>query len=144
MPSKSSTTTKPMTAVSLRRRESTPPIHPGEILREEFLEPMGLSVYRVAKDSGIPSQRLNDVVLGRRSMTAATAVRLARYFGTSDLFWMNLQSRYDLDLEHDKSADSIVNVRPFVPPGAQAAGSRAAHAAAKSPLRTRKRVIGKK
>ena len=78
------------------------PIHPGEILLEEFLEPMGLSQYRVAQDTSVPPRRINEIVHGKRSITADTALRLARYFGTSDLFWLNLQTRYDLGLERDR------------------------------------------
>jgi antitoxin HigA-1 len=75
-----------------------PPIHPGTILRDEFLRPMHLSVYTLAQDIKVPRSRVNDVVRGRRSITADTAFRLARYFGTSPEFWVNLQARYDLDL----------------------------------------------
>ncbi len=78
------------------------PIHPGEILLEEFLEPMGLSQYRVARDTSVPPRRINEIVHGKRSITADTALRLARYFGTSDLFWLNLQTRYDLEVERDR------------------------------------------
>ena len=83
-------------------RKKFPPIHPGEILLEEFLKPMGISQYRVSKDIGVPARRINEIVHGKRSITAGTALRLARYFGTSDRFWMNLQSRYDLEVEKDK------------------------------------------
>jgi addiction module HigA family antidote len=75
-----------------------PPIHPGEILRDEFLEPMKISVYVLAKAIKVPRSRMNDIVLGRRGITADTAFRLARYFGTTPEFWMNLQTRYDLDV----------------------------------------------
>ena len=74
-----------------------PPVHPGEILREEFLGPFGLSVYRLAHALRIPRPRLNDIVLGRRRITTDTAFRLARYFGTTAEFWISLQVRYDLD-----------------------------------------------
>jgi addiction module HigA family antidote len=74
-----------------------PPIHPGEILRNEFLEPMKISVYSLARAIKVPRSRVNDIVLGRRGITADTAFRLARYFGTSPDFWINLQSRFDLD-----------------------------------------------
>ena len=72
------------------------PIHPGEILREEFLLPMGISQYRVAKDINVPPRRINEIVKRKRAVTADTALRLARYFGTSERFWLNLQTRYDL------------------------------------------------
>ena len=79
-----------------------PPVHPGEILREEFLEPMGLSQYRLAKELSVPARRINEIVHGKRSISADTALRLARYFGTSDEFWMNLQMHYDLEVERAK------------------------------------------
>lgn len=75
-----------------------PPVHPGEILRDEFLVPLGLSVYRLAKALRIPRSRVNDIVLGRRGMTIDTALRLGRYFGTTPEFWINLQARHDLDI----------------------------------------------
>ncbi len=74
-----------------------PPVHPGEVLRDEFLKPMELSVYRLAREIGVSRPRLNDVVLGRRAVTTDTALRLGRYFGTTPEFWLNLQTRYDLD-----------------------------------------------
>jgi addiction module HigA family antidote len=79
-----------------------PPVHPGEILLEEFLEPMGISQYRLAKDVGVPARRINEIVHGKRSITADTALRLSRYFGMTEQFWMNLQTRYDLELEKDR------------------------------------------
>jgi len=75
-----------------------PPVHPGEILREEFLEPMKISVYTLAQAIKVPRSRVNDVVLGRRGITTDTAFRLARYFGMTPEFWINLQARYDLDV----------------------------------------------
>ncbi len=78
------------------------PIHPGEILLEEFLEPLGISQYRLAKDVSVPPRRINDIVHGTRAITADTALRLARYFGTSERFWLNLQTRYDLEMERDR------------------------------------------
>ena len=75
-----------------------PPVHPGEILRDEFLTPLGLSVYRLAREIGVSRPRLNDIVLGRRAVTTDTALRLGRYFGTTPEFWINLQTRYDLDV----------------------------------------------
>ena len=73
-----------------------PPVHPGEVLAEDFLEPLGLTQYRLAKDTSVPARRINEIVKGERAVSADTALRLARYFGTSDLFWLNLQARYDL------------------------------------------------
>jgi len=78
------------------------PIHPGEILMEEFLKPLDISQYRLAKDISVPARRINEIVHGKRSITADTALRLSRYFGLSDRFWLNLQGRYDLELEKDK------------------------------------------
>ena len=78
------------------------PIHPGEILLADFLEPLGLSQYRLAHDISVPPRRINEIVLGKRAITADTALRLARYFNTTDRFWMNLQARYDLELERDR------------------------------------------
>ena len=78
------------------------PIHPGEILLEEFLEPMKISQYRLAKDINVPPRRINEIVLGKRSITPDTALRLSMYFGLSERFWMNLQTRYDLEIEKDK------------------------------------------
>ncbi len=79
-----------------------PPIHPGEILLEEFLKPFGLSQYRLAKDISVPPRRINEIVHGTRAVSADTALRLARYFGMSDRFWLNLQTHYDLEIERDR------------------------------------------
>jgi addiction module HigA family antidote len=79
-----------------------PPIHPGEILREDFLKEIGLSEYRLAKDIGVPPLRINQIVKGRRAITANTALRLGRYFGTSAELWMNLQAHYDLETARDR------------------------------------------
>ena len=78
------------------------PIHPGEILLKEFLEPMGISQYRLAKNISVPPRRINEIVHGRRAITADTALRLARHFGTTERFWLNLQTRYDLEVEKDR------------------------------------------
>ena len=78
------------------------PIHPGEILQEEFLKPVRVSQYRLAKDISVPPRRINEIVLGKRAITADTALRLARYFGMTDRFWLNLQSHYDLEVERDR------------------------------------------
>ena len=75
-----------------------PPVHPGEILRDDFLEPMQISVYTLAQVIKVPRSRVNDIVLGRRGITTDTALRLARYFGTTPEFWINLQARYDLEV----------------------------------------------
>src|ERR1700738_5344109 len=83
-------------------RRKLPPIHPGEILLEEFLTPLGISQYRLAKETSVPARRINEIVRGARSISADTALRLARYFGTSERFWLNLQARYDLEIEKDR------------------------------------------
>jgi addiction module HigA family antidote len=82
--------------------ETFDPVHPGEILLEEFLKPMGISQYRLAKDIGVHPRRINEIVHGERSITADTALRLSRYFGLSERFWLNLQSRYDLEIQKDR------------------------------------------
>ena len=89
--------------------EKIPPIHPGEILLEEFLEPMGISQYRLAKDISVPPRRINEIVLGKRAITPDTALRLSLYFGLSERFWINLQTRYDLEVEKDKLQDRLKN-----------------------------------
>ena len=83
------------------------PIHPGEVLLEEFLTPLGISQYRVAKDISVPARRINEIVHGTRGVSADTALRLARYFGTSERFWLNLQTQYDLDVERDRLGDRL-------------------------------------
>jgi len=83
------------------------PIHPGEVLLEEFLEPMGISQYRLAKDISVPARRINEIVHSKRSVTADTALRLGRYFGTSAQFWMNLQDHFDLEVQMDKIGDRL-------------------------------------
>jgi len=84
-----------------------PPIHPGEILLEEFLKPLALSQYRLAKEIGVPARRINEIVKGKRAITPDTALRLARYFGLSERFWLNLQTRYDLETAKDHLADRL-------------------------------------
>lgn len=84
-----------------------PPVHPGEILLLEFLEPMGISQYRLAKDISVPPRRINEIVHGKRAVTADTALRLSRYFGTSDRFWLNLQTGYDLEVVRDRLGDRL-------------------------------------
>jgi addiction module HigA family antidote len=86
-----------------------PPVHPGEILLEEFLEPMGISQYRLAKDISVPPRRINEIVHGLRGITADTALRLSRYFGSSERFWLNLQTRYDLEVEKDRLGRRLEN-----------------------------------
>jgi antitoxin HigA-1 len=83
-------------------RRKLSPIHPGEVLLEEFLRPLSITQYRLAKDVSVPPRRINEIVRGTRAISADTALRLARYFGTSERFWLNLQSRYDLEVEKDR------------------------------------------
>ena len=83
------------------KNRQLPPIHPGDILIEEFLEPMGISQYRLAKDISVPPRRINEIVHGKRAITADTALRLGRFFGMSPQCWLNLQTRYDLEVAED-------------------------------------------
>ena len=95
--------------------EKLNPVHPGEVLLEEFLKPMDLSQNRLALDIGVHPRRINEIVLGKRSITADTALRLARFFGTSPQFWMGLQSDYDLDVATDNLGDRLQReVRSYV------------------------------
>jgi addiction module HigA family antidote len=89
------------------------PIHPGEVLLEEFLEPLGLSQHRVAVAIGVPPRRINEIVHGKRGISADTALRLARFFGTSDRFWLNLQSRFDLEVERDRLGSVLNGITPL-------------------------------
>src|SRR3954452_20749827 len=83
------------------------PVHPGEILLEEFLSPLGISQYRLAKDTSMPPRRINAIVRGTRAITADTALRLARYFGTTERFWLNLQVHYHLEVQKDRLGDRL-------------------------------------
>ena len=83
------------------------PVHPGEVLHEEFLAPMEISQYRLAKDISVPARRINEIVHGTRSITADTALRLGRYFGTSAQFWLNLQNHFDLEVQQDKIGNRL-------------------------------------
>ena len=85
------------------------PIHPGEILLDEFLKPMGISQYRLAKDISVHPRRINEIIHGTRSISADTALRLSRYFGLSERFWLNLQARYDLEMEKDRLEGRLEN-----------------------------------
>ena len=87
------------------------PVHPGEILLEEFLQPMNISQYRLAKDLGLPLSRINQITLGNRVITAETALLLSKYFNLSEEFWLNLQNRYDLEMAKDKLKDRINSVK---------------------------------
>ena len=96
------------------RTNKMTPVHPGEILMEEFLTPMGISQYRLSRDISVPPRRINEIVHGTRSVTADTALRLGRYFGVSPQFWLNLQAHYDLDQEQDRLGDRLdQEVRAF-------------------------------
>ena len=89
------------------------PIHPGEILREEFLKPMGISQYRLAKEIGVPPQRIGEIVAGRRAITADTDLRLCRFFGLSEGYWLRGQARYDMELAKDTLAGALDKIHPW-------------------------------
>ncbi|MBF0497636.1 MAG: HigA family addiction module antidote protein [Deltaproteobacteria bacterium] len=88
-----------------------PPVHPGDILLEEFLKPMGISQYRLAKDIAVSPIRINQIVHGKRAITADTAIRLGRYFGTPPKFWLNLQDDYELDVAEDKLGNRLESLK---------------------------------
>ena len=95
-------------------KRDVPPIHPGEILITEFLEPMGITQYRLAKDIGVTARRINEIVHGRRSITADTALRLGRFFSMEAQFWLNLQTHYDMEMAQEALADRLdTEVHPF-------------------------------
>jgi addiction module HigA family antidote len=89
------------------------PVHPGEILLEEFLGPLGVSQYQLAKAVGVPARRINEIVHGQRRISADTALRLARFFGTSERFWVNLQARYDIEVEKDRLGPALDDIQPL-------------------------------
>jgi len=89
------------------KKEKMAPIHPGEILQEDFLIPMEISQYRLAKDISVPPRRINEIVHGKRAVSADTALRLSKYFGTSERFWLNIQAKYDLEVVKDKLGDRL-------------------------------------
>jgi len=91
-------------------RQSLAPVHPGEILAEEFMRPLGVSQYRLAKETEVSPRRINEIVQGRRAVTADTALRLAKFFGTSEMFWLNLQARYDLDVQRAKIGTHLASL----------------------------------
>lgn len=88
-------------------------VHPGEILFDEFLQPLGVTQHRLAVSIAVPPRRINEIVHGKRRITADTALRLARYFGTSDRFWLNLQTRYDLETERDNIGEALDQISPL-------------------------------
>ena len=96
-------------------RKKLKPINPGEILVEEFLKPLGLSQYRIARDLSVPPRRINEIVHGKRGITADTALRLGRYFGMSARFWLNLQARYDLEVENDRLGQRLLKEVAVLP-----------------------------
>jgi addiction module HigA family antidote len=104
--------------------EKLPPVHPGEVLLEDFMKPLGLSQYRVAKDIAVPALRISQIVRGHRSITADTALRLARYFGTSAAVWLRLQARYDLETVEAKIGKRINREVKALRVTQQAASSR--------------------
>jgi addiction module HigA family antidote len=89
------------------------PIHPGEMLMEDFLAPLGVTQYRLAQAIGVPARRINEIVHGTRRISADTALRLSRYFGMSDGFWMNLQAHYDLEVERDRLKTTLDDIEPL-------------------------------
>src|SRR3990167_1349224 len=88
-------------------RKKLPPVPPGEVLLEEFLKPLGISQYQLAKDISVPPRRINEIAHGKRAVTADTALRLARYLGTSERYWLNLQARYELERQKDRLGDRL-------------------------------------
>ena len=108
-----------MTSNMKEEEDRLPPVHPGEVLLEDFMKPLGLSQYRLAQDLGVPALRISQIVHGKRAVTADTALRLARYFGTSANVWMRLQARYDLEVAEVQLAERVqreVKVRQSLTP----------------------------
>lgn len=89
------------------------PIHPGEVLLEEYLKPLAVTQHRLALAIGVPPRRINEIVHGKRRISADTALRLARYFGTTERFWLNLQGRYDVEVERDRLAPTLEEIQPL-------------------------------
>lgn len=89
------------------------PIHPGEVLLQEYLEPLGVTQHRLALAIGVPPRRINEIVHGKRRISADTALRLARYFGTTERFWLNLQGRYDVEVERDRLKPTLDEIQPL-------------------------------
>ena len=98
----------------MKKNQKWEPIHPGEILDQEFLAPLEISQYRLAKNIHVPARRINEIVLGKRAVSADTALRLSKYFGTSPKFWLNLQTQYDLDIQEEKITTQLESdIKPF-------------------------------
>jgi len=93
--------------INVEEEERLPPVHPGEVLLEDFMKPLGITQYRLAQDLGVPALRISQIVHGKRAITADTALRLARYFGTSAHVWVRLQARYDLEVAEAVLADRV-------------------------------------
>lgn len=102
------------------RKRLLPPIHPGEILLEEFLKPMGITQYRLAKEIRVPAQRIGDIVAGKRAITADTDLRLCRFFGLSDGYWLRGQARFDTETAKDSLAVELAKIKPWTSNGTQA------------------------
>ncbi len=98
----------------MKKNKKLEPIHPGEVLDQEFLAPLEISQYRLAKDIYVPARRINEIVQGKRAISADTALRLSKYFGTSAKFWLNLQAQYDLDIQEEKITSELESgIKPF-------------------------------
>jgi addiction module HigA family antidote len=97
----------------MRASAVMPPIHPGEVLLTEFLEPLGVTQHRLAVAISVPPRRINEIVHGKRGISTDTALRLSRFFGTTDRFWLNLQSRYDIEVERDRLAETLDQIEPL-------------------------------
>lgn len=93
-------------------------IHPGDVLDEEFLKPLGITAYKLAQAIGVPQTLVSEIIRGKRRVTAATALRLAAYFGTSEAFWLNLQARYDVEEARAELGDALAAIRPHTAPAA--------------------------
>ena len=93
--------------------DKLPNIHPGEVLKEEFLEPMNITAYRIAKETDIPQTRISEIIHGKRSITADTAIRFSKFFGTTAEFWLNLQNLYDLEEEESKHKEELAAIKMY-------------------------------
>lgn len=101
------------------RKKLLPPIHPGEILLEEFLKPLGISQYRLAKEIGVPAQRIGDIIAGKRAITADTDLRLCRFFGLSEGYWLRGQARFDTETAKDTLVAELAKIKPWASSEAQ-------------------------
>lgn len=112
--SRSSTTTEGEKGAPVTTDQIMSPIHPGEVLMEEYLQPLEVTQHRLAVAIGVPPRRINEIVHGKRRISTDTALRLARYFGTSERFWLNLQDRYDIEVERDRLGPALEEIQPLV------------------------------